>query len=950
MTTWLFYVEREKAMKRQTVVLDGTWSVVFDDKNIGKQKKFFESFPKGKAIDVPGVWEQVRPGYDGVGWYRRTFEAVAAWKTRCVRLQFGAVNYFCEVYLNGRRIGQHEGGYTAFEFDISGKFKVGTNELVVRVIDPPRRKTIEGYRSGAPLSHSDTPAWKAGWYWNFGGIWQSVKLVVCDPVYVEDVFVEPLPDKRTAKVHVTVRTKKAATVDLAVDVAGSKGAGDTGGKASRRVSLKRGSKTVALPVKIRNMKWWDTENPFLYTATVALSGGGFADETSVRFGMRTFTVKDGHFCLNGKRIALKGVLQQGAYPRTLAFADTPALLRKELELVKSSGMNFIRLHLKPDPFTPELADEMGVLLCAEPPAGWIANGPHTMKRCLRESEELVRRDRNHPSIVMWCMLNEIYHYWTFTNKEMDRLRYAMSLKACELDPTRIVGDNSGGAHEYEDCAGALMPYKKTYSPLRDLHQYCSSPLTDEALTDRYRNIPKAGGPIYISEFGAYECPPDFDRTLARYSAADKRKGLEDYAQYKSYWDSLKQKFNESGARKIFGDVKEFVRQNDLRVCEEVRAVVSAMRSNPHMDAYAICQIADASGEIFGITDIWRQPKLHFADYAAAAQTPLVVPHFKTRLLEPGQTVDFDLRCVNEHTTGNKYTVTVTFKPEKGGLAFHTLSKSFTAKGWVQDVLTARFPAPSKGGRYVAEAVLKEGSKVRCTNSLRFTVVEQPPLENPLVRLLGGDPRLLKALNRIGAVQDRFTNSSASKNVPFILVGHRIQDGGPSYEHIKQVSRQVRLGGVAILIEPANPIFYDDLLPKVIRNICPMRSIGYVFEHPIVEGLPSNCIVEYEYGRLLRGIRNCPEDVRKAGGRTIMGGIGAHMWTKPDEYIWNGLIDEVPVGRGKVLLVQMTLLDHVDKDPVARRLLRNLIAYAYASIKPGLDECSPGRPMDPITAP
>jgi len=937
-------------MKRQTVVLDGVWSVVFDDRNIGKEKKYFEKFPRGQAIDVPGVWELVRPGYDGVGWYRRTFQGEADWAGRSVRLQFGAVNYFCEVYLNGEKVGQHEGGYTAFEFDISGKVRPGVNELTVRVIDPPRRKAIEGFRSGAPLSHSDTPAWKAGWYWNFGGIWQSVRLVVCDPVYVEDIFVEPLPDKRTAKVHVTVRAKRAATVDLSADVGPAKGDEDTGGEASRRVSLKRGTTTVTLAVRIRNMQWWDTEHPFLYRAAVSLAADGLSDETSVRFGMRTFTVRDGHFHLNGKRIALKGVLQQGAYPRTLAFADTPALLRKELDLVKKNGMNFIRLHLKPDPFIPELADEMGLLLCAEPPAGWIANGPHTMKRCVREAEELVRRDRNHPSIVMWCMLNEIYHYWTFTNAQMDRLRLAMSLKARELDPTRIVGDNSGGAHEYEQCAGAMMPYRKTYSPLRDLHHYCASPVTDEALTVRYRGLPKAGGPIYISEFGAYECPPDFDRTLARYSAADRRKGLEDYLQYKSYWESLKQKFNEAGLKKVFGDVKTFVRRNDERVCEEVRAVVSSMRSNPHLDAYAICQLADASGEIFGITDIWRQPKLHFADYVAAAQTPWVVPHFASRLVEPGQTVEFDLRCVNEHMTGNRYTATVTFRPESGGKAFHTVSKTFTAKGWVQEVLTDRFPAPAKGGRYVAEAVLKEGSTVRCVNPLRFTVVEQPALTNPLVRALGGDARLLAALRRIGAEQNRFTNSTASKHLPFILVGHRLQEGGPSYAHIQQVSRQVRLGGVAILIEPANPIFYDSLLPTVIRNICPMRSIGYVFDHPIVEGLPSNCVLEYEYGRLLRGIRNCPEDVRKAGGRTIMGGIGAHMWTKPDEYIWNGLVDEVPVGRGKVLLVQLKLLDHVDKDPVARRLLRNLLEYAYASIRPGMDECSLGRPMDPITAP
>jgi len=698
------------------------------------------------------------------------------------------------------------------------------------------------------------------------------------------------------------------------------------------------------------MQWWDTEKPFLYKATAILAAASGGDRLAVRFGMRTFTVKGGRFHLNGKRIVLKGVLQQGAYPRKIAYPESKAFLRRELNLVRNSGMNFIRLHLKPDPFTPELADEMGLLVCAEPPAGWISNGPHITRRCLSEVQGLVKRDRNHPSIVMWCMLNEVYHHWTFTNRQTDTLRYKMSLLARKLDPTRIVGDNSGGAHRYGQCAGALMPYRKTYSPFRDLHQYCKIPLTDEALEQCYRGLPGKGGPIYISEFGAFECPPDFDRTLARYSARDKRIGLEDYVQYKSFYDSLKEKFRESGIRKIFGDVKSFIRRNDLRCCEEVRAIVSAIRSNPNRDAYAICQMADASGEIFGLTDIWRQPKLHFKDYAAAARTPLIVPHFKTRLVEPGDTVEFDLRCVNEHKTGCRYTATVTFRPEKGGRALHKISKSFTTRGWVQDVLTTKFKAPAAGGRYIAEAVLKEGRTVRSTNSLRFTVVEQPPLANPLVTVAGGQKRLADAVRRIGAVGDRFTNSSARKNIPFALIGHRLQDGWPSYEGIKQISRQVRLGGVAVIFEPATPIFYDQLLPAVIRNFCPMRSICYVFDHPIVDGLPSDCIAEYEYGRLLRGVRNRPEDVRRAGGRTIIGGIGAHMWTRPDEYVWNSLVDEIPVGRGKVILVQMTLLDHVDKDPVARRLLRNLIQYAHSSIKPGLDHRSVGRPMDPITEP
>jgi len=936
-------------MKRKVVSLDGTWSVVFDEKNSGKRRGFAKKLPRGKPIEVPGVWEQVRPLYDGVGWYKRTFDVPQAWLGETVRLRFGAVNYFCEVYVNGTKVGEHEGGYTPFEFDVTRRLVAGANSLVVRVIDPPRRKVIEGFRSGAPLTNADIPTWKAGWYWNFGGIWQSVSLIVTPRVYVEDVFVEPLPDERTAKVHVTVVAAKAARAALSVDVAPWKAGEATGGKAARTVSLKRGRRTVTLPVKIEKMRLWDLDDPFLYVASVSLATDAGKDVIKTRFGMRTFTVVDRHYHLNGRRILLKGFLHQGAYPETLAFAPTKALLKKEVALVKKNGFNFIRLHLKPDAAIPELADEMGLLLCGEPPAGWVRNTPNILRRCVNEVDGLIRRDRNHPSIVMWCMLNETYHYWTFNNRERDRLRKTMSRTARELDPTRIIGDNSGGCHESGVCLGAMMPYEKTYSPMWDLHHYCEYPTRPEILETRYRNLKKGPGPIYISEFGAFECPPDWDKTMARYGTGRKAVRADDYIQYKSFVDSFKERFRQAGLKDTFRGVGDFIRRNDEMFCEEIRAIVSAMRSNPRIDAYAICQLADASGEIFGTTDIWRQPKRHFAHFAAASQTPWIIPHLRVRVIEPGQDVPLVLDCANEHLTGRKYKAVVTVRPDGGGRALHRIEKTFTSRDWVQNVLEARLSGPRKGGRYVVEAVLREGGKVRATNSLRLTVVEQPVLAHPLVEAAGLDEELGNALRAAGAEPRRMTNSTCWKDNPFVMVGRAVGRGGPSFEGIRQMSRQVRLGGTAVVLEPSTPVLHDSLLPSVIRLMQPMRTIGYARRHPILEGLPTG-IMEYEYSGLKPGVHNTAEDVQTAGGTTIMGGIGAHMWTQPDIYLWTGLVDEVPVGRGRVILVQLRLLSEARRNPTARRLLRNILAYAAASIKPGLDDRCVGRCIDPITKP
>ena len=210
---------------RTIVSLNGEWDLAFDEKNVGKAQEWFAQFPRKSAkMQVPGVWELIRPGYDGVGWYRRTFDAPAEWKARCVRLKIGAAAYFAEVWLNGKYLGKHEGGYSPFEFEIARRLRAGTSEVVVRIINPPRGRELEGFRAGSPLQQSDLPYGKGAWYYNFGGIWQDVELIVNDPVYVKDIYVQPHPFQKKAVLSVTVRnTGEPRSVRLVCEAA-SRGA------------------------------------------------------------------------------------------------------------------------------------------------------------------------------------------------------------------------------------------------------------------------------------------------------------------------------------------------------------------------------------------------------------------------------------------------------------------------------------------------------------------------------------------------------------------------------------------------------------------------------------------------------------------------------------------------------------------------------------------------------
>lgn len=967
---------------RKTVSLDGTWDVVFDDNETLGPDCFKRKGIKKHKVRVPGVWEEARPFYDGQGFYRRTFDLPKGLVggDKLLSLKFGAVNYYAEVILNGVKVGEHEGGYTPFELDITRVAKVKGNELIVRVIDPPRTRKIQGFRSGAPLSQSDIPTWKAGWYFNFGGIWQSVTVTAKPRTFVDDVFVQPQADLKTVAFDVTIVNRgKAGVYDVRVAMGPRTGDEATGVSLTQTVKLRKGTSTVRFSAKVKGPHLWSPDDPFLYTttATVALAGKTI-DQLSVKCGIRTFTASDGVFKLNGKRIALRGFLQQGVYPRHIVLPESKAAARKELMLLKKNGMNFIRMHLKPPPVDLDLADELGIMLLEEPPIGWIENTEHTIPRCRKDTEELVRRDRNRPSVVMWGLLNEATHYRTFTPKQLEKFQEAVSRVCRETDPTRLVIDNSGGSlggHGAESTVSAHLPYTREAVRVSDLHAYCGIPLSVEAL-ESYRG--HAGGdkvrpdgknfvtpykkrgkrdlgrgkpPLFISEYGALENPPDFEKVLSRYTPAERRRGLEDYVQHKRYYDSLKEQFRKARLGEVFGSVAAYIRASQDMNKENIRAIISAMRANPRNSGWVFTQLADASGEIFGATDIWRQPRRWFKDMAAACVTPLVVPHVTRRVVSPGETLGLNLRIVNEDRTGDtlRWKVAVT---SSGGKTMMTRSDTVRARGWVQEVLDCGLDAPTAPGRYTVEAEVRKGSTVLSQNAIRFTVIA--PAETPVDRIsmFDNDDEILPTLRSLGIARvDKGGNNYRHKDVPVVMVMRPHHHVGLMVEYKSQLRRIVELGGAGLVLEAQTPMLYDELLPGLVRSTTPMRNLLYMRPSPIWDGLPgSGGFMDYEFADVLAGranARNNPDDVLAIGGKSIAGGLCAHMWTGPEVYQWGSLIDEIPIGRGKIILCQMQLVNEARGNPVAARLLANLIRYTAAQVKPGGDERLLSRCIDPV---
>ncbi len=936
---------------RSLVSLNGEWDLAFDPHNVGKEEGWQNRFPKSVSMDVPGVWEQIRPGYDGVGWYRREFEAPEEWQGKTVRLRFMASMYYSECWLNGNHLGDHEGGYTPFEFDISGKVQTGSNEVVVRVLNPPIGEELEGFRAGAPLNQGDLPIGKAGWYFNFGGLWQDVDLIVTNKVFVEDVFVHPHPWKKKAVLNVTVRNGRSKReCELHCAVTPADGDGEVVEK-TVTAKLKKGANEIAVTMELDDVHLWSPDDPFLYRATVeTVSDDEVLDAKSERFGMREFTIKRGRYHLNGKPIQLKGFLHQGMYPRTLSFPETREAAVEELKLLKDNGYNFLRLHLKPAPWWYlDLTDEMGILVEGEPPAGWNCKSPDFERRLRTEVEGFFLRDRNHASVVFWCLLNEPHHFRGYTMDELRGITQRIGKMARRLDPTRMLSDLAGGpstAPGEKGMTRVLLPYVNRTAKSMDLHAYCGVPLHESSIA-RYRTMGKAGVAQYICEYGAPLVAPDFEEVLSRYTPEERKLGLEDYALHRDFYESLKEQFAKADLEPTFGDVKKMLAAANRVRADEMRLVTAGMRANTKLSGFAFCQLSDASGELFGATDVWRKPKETFRAITSVMGTPLLMPEITPRVSFPGDALDLLVNLVNEDVLGPTYNYKIELgKPR--GKAVETLTGKVKATGEAQTVLKTTLKPDLKPGKYRLRATLTKGGKTVSDQSVSLTVLAEPRFKVDLVA--GWDKRgtVEAFLDQAGVEMEVFSNSYRNKNVPIVV---DMRDGGCGRnlrgEVFGQLKKFVQLGGCALFLQGEALQFYELLFPTIIRSQPIMRTIGYVKKHPIFRGLPSDCVVGYEYADVFVDLDDKGKDVLAAGGEVIAGGLSQNMWTRPARYFWGANLYTVPVGRGQVVVCNMKVLDRLEDRRIAQVILANMINYAADVIQPGGEEKLLTRCIDPL---
>ena len=433
----------------ETVSLDGTWAIRTDPENGGKKAEWFSSpladSGATEKIAVPGVLQSVFREYHGVVWYEREFKTPEnpnrGGKTF---LRFWQAEYRADVWLNGRYLGFHEGGEAAFELDASEALvPVGeSNRLTVRVLnaaDVP----IDGISMANIPRRNNTNVVTPGCGYASGGLVDSVELLLVPPVRLADLHL--IPDWKTGEVQVRAEIENFAAEKkdgkIRLNAASADG-GEFAVDAVFSASCAPGKSLVEGKIAVPDFKLWNLNDPNLYAVTAEWSeneNSSALDRRTATCGFRDFRFERGAFRLNGKRIYLKCSHSGSDSPITHRIPLDPDLYRKDIIFCKTMGFNMIRyIAGMPRRFQLDLCDRIGFMVYDECLAGWCYGPcPERTERFAAQTEGMIRRDWNHPSVVIWGLLNET------TDVPLVIESIAFLKRVRELDPDRMIFLNSG---------------------------------------------------------------------------------------------------------------------------------------------------------------------------------------------------------------------------------------------------------------------------------------------------------------------------------------------------------------------------------------------------------------------------------------------------------------------------------------------------------------------------
>lgn len=687
------------------------------------------------AVRVPGsVAEytnhnpQPRPEHFlGVSWWYRTIDVPANLNDKRVVLNFESVRFRAEVYLDGKLVAYDVVGDSPFSADITDAVKNGgKHTLAVRVTNPGGQYHWQDY-AGFKWGKYEMPAGRG-----FGGITGLVDMNITDKVYIDDIYMQNTAASDSVNAIVTIYNEvkdkknqvKPGKYDLTFIVK-EKNTGKVVVSRQAKKVLVGDSTVYQMPLKLIGARLWSVESPSLYTCEVQVSKGKtLVDNDQRTFGFRSF-VLDGIGSnamprLNGKRMQLRTAISWGFFPVT-GISPEPEMAEKQIKTAKAMGLNMLNFHrCIGKPTILNAADSLGLLYFEEPGAWQLGyKSPFTREILNEKLRRMIKRDRSHPSLVIYCLINEMGGVTTRNKAIMDQRKADLAV-AHTYDPSRTMVLTSGWASTEdaeEDSKAHFRPFddKMYMKGWWDNHR-AAGPMTWQE--DFYESPTKGlmystnNTEIYMrGEEGALTSPPRL-QLIHDELVKTGRKGWDG-----DTWEMQYQKalafFNEKGLAKNFGSLDNWTRSLGDISFEHQGRRIQGMRMWNQGDIYAINgweeHMYDNNS---GVVDLHRNPKGNLSTLTRYTQPLYVAVAPRKQIVKPNDRVAVDFYIVNEKDLKGDYTLKMSMKTPAGQVIWSQQSACQVKGGDVFGQLLSenmQVPTATADGMYRIEATLLDGN-------------------------------------------------------------------------------------------------------------------------------------------------------------------------------------------------------------------------------------------------
>jgi hypothetical protein len=947
--------------------LNGTWKIKVDADNAGRSEHWFETLqPQAQDIPVPGIIQQVFPKHQGVAWYWLSFtpDRLPTANERAL-LRFGAAEYLAHVWLNGVPVGEHEGAEMPFELDVTAALQAGSNLLAVRILKPGDTR-IDGYVLGE-IPHRnqyDHARFQPGMSYNVAGLTGGVELALVPAVHIKDVFVQPDGTSGRLAIHVSVQNDglEAVSDQLSLELSPA-GGSEVLHTLAQEVTLPPGPSTHTLQMTVAHPHLWNLDDPYLYRLNAQLK----EPTCAVRFGLRDFRVIDGFFHLNGKRVFLRSSHTGNHFPIGQIVPPTPDLMRRDMLMAKAAGFNCVRFIAGAAwPEQLDFCDEIGLMVYEECYAAWcLENSPLITERYERSYNAMIRRDRNHPSVTIWGMINEMTDCPSFRCA----VNYLPKLR--ELDPTRLVLLSSGrwdgqqgigsvsnpGSCEWQPTWGREAPGAPkadstfTWFPggyvkdAGDAHFYPSYPLEDR-FAQQLRTLGDGMQPVLLSEFGIGSMMNVVEEERG-YDAFDVPQDLADRALIRSMAQHLTSDLQRFGLNEVYPFPADMLRDSYRLHSFQRRQAFDLIRSNPQLVGYNLTGLLDhgVSGE--GLWSFWRRWKDDIVETLEDGWSPLRWCLFANPPLSyANRGLELEAVLASEDV----------LKPGEYPVCFRIWGDG---KVWWERHTKVTIPAPDAhghtplavpvlkarvrlnlpAGTYTFAADLERGG-VPTGDRLPFHVADPANLPKGRGVLLtwgverrvqdwltaqgytcqAYHPEAFRARNLVlvGDVRTSAANTNAWK-----VLRHRIEHEGAQVLLLSSGPFRTRSETPVRLVTPEQLPWGEGFQARQFHDWLYHKEV-VARKHPAFDGLQAGGILDwYLYGQVIGGdVFDCAETPEEVIAASFAAGYNC-----PSGYDSAVVIGATPLGKGRMTFNALHVSEHVGRHPAADRLLLNLVSVA-----------------------